>query len=156
MGSGLNKAQQQISYRDGYDALKRMLDGFDSVRVGRWLVDEGYWPQMPDDSAGARVRACLSPDKNRFFKFSEILFLAFRTGRPDALHYFCDYTGYERPERNSSAHEQAEHLAEQIRAEERALDAKKNRYKELLVRSAEDTFPSPRGISRLRFFRKRG
>lgn len=150
MGLALNKTQA-IAYRDGYDAMKRMLEDFDSVRVGRWLIEDGYWPQMPDDSAGARVRACLNPDKSRFFKFSEILYLAWRTGRADVLYYFCDYTGFHRPEHNGSVHQQAEHLAEQIRAEERALDAKKAKYKNLLARSAENIFPSPRGIRRLRF-----
>lgn len=86
-------------YQDGYDALRRMLDGHRSNAVAMALMEYELWPSMPAGSAAARVRANLNPESDQFFKFSEIVFLMWWTGRIDPVLYACEALGYERPKK---------------------------------------------------------
>lgn len=151
MGKTLSNPQTAVVYRDGYDALKRMLDGFDSITVGRWLMEEGYWPHGPEITAGARVRACCNPDKTEFFKFSEIIFLMVRTGQCHPLYFACDATNHQRPKMQQTAQAAADKLAAEIRERERELEELRSTHRAAMTRVRDEVYPSKRGISRIRF-----
>jgi hypothetical protein len=156
MADTLSKTQyENSSYRDGYDALRKNLDGYSSEVVAQWLMDDGYWPHGPAESGAARVRACLNPDKSEFFKFSEIIFLMNRSGRADALYYACDATQHERPGKKRSPHQIAEEELEEIQRLERELEQKKRNVNAFLLAHAQAVHPSPRGIRRMRYSLRR-
>lgn len=153
MPAPLNKTQRKQSdrtYADGYDALRAMLAEYSSETVAEWLIAEGYWPQGPVNSAAARVRACLDPEKNQFFKFSEIIFLSVRSGCPDALYYFCDQMCRQRPEATKTSRERAIESLREIQQLERELHEKKSLYN-AAMRADQHVPPTARGISRIRF-----
>jgi len=87
-------------YQGGYDALRCMIDfsSYSMADLAMSLVDAGYWPgSLGYESATAKFRACMNPEKEAFFKSSEIQYLMFHTGRCDPLYYDCDRLGLERP-----------------------------------------------------------
>lgn len=124
--------RQAPTFTNGYDALRQMLDGHSSETVALWLIEGGYWPEsLSIGGAAARVRACTSPHGDQFFKFSEIMFLIWKTGRPYPIHYACDELGLTRPEpRNLSAELAA--LMEEVPKMESELAAKRRRLQVLM------------------------
>lgn len=100
-------------YRDGYEAMRTMCDNsvFNYADLAMHLVEEGYWPaELSRESAAARFRACLNPDKDQYFKRSEMVALMRITGRVDPVYHECDELGLERPRRIAST----AHLQDQI------------------------------------------
>lgn len=119
-------------FTSGYDAIRQMLDGYSSEQVAVWLIEAGYWPEsLSMGGAAARVRTCIRPDGDQFFKFAEIIYLAWRTGRPYPIYYACDELGLTRPEPRDMDSEMKA-LAEEVPALEAELDMKRRRLETLM------------------------
>jgi len=87
-----------MSYADGYDALKRMVRGFDSYQIAFHLIEvDGIWKGKDLERAANRIRACLSRAKGEFFHFSEIIAITRFTKQYDAVFFLCDALGLSRP-----------------------------------------------------------
>lgn len=126
--------RQAPTFTNGYDALRQMLDGHSSETVALWLIEAGYWSEsLSIGGAAARVRSSLRPPPggDEFFKFSEIIFLAWKTGRPYPLYYACDELGLSRPEPRNLSAELAE-LMEEVPKMESELAAKRRRLQVLM------------------------
>lgn len=131
------------SYTNGYDALKRMVDGVKSERVASALVESGLWHEGRLSSAAARVRANLNPESDQFFKFAEIVFLIWHFGQADPLMYLCDVCGYERPQRTQVLRN-AEEARRRLEAAEAEAEAARRSYHALIQRGEVETLTPAR------------
>lgn len=112
-----------MSYADGYDALKRMVRGFDSYQIAFHLIEvDGIWKGKDLERAANRIRACLSRAKGEFFHFSEIIAITRFTKQYDAVFFLCDALGLSRPFPLSMP-EQVERLRGSIEQASRTLEA---------------------------------
>ena len=90
--------QGKTEYRSGYDALKSMCDNKTAQEIAHYLIAvDGMWSGRSLDTGAARIRACLSPEKAEYFKFSEIIAICAFTQRFDPIYYVCDRFGMSRP-----------------------------------------------------------
>ncbi len=85
-------------YTDEYDALAQMVANSDKElkELAAYL-----FPHMKLDSAHARLRACLNPEKDERLTFGQILAAMRFCGRFDPLMYACDETLHARPDRKA-------------------------------------------------------
>lgn len=112
---------------DGYDALKQMVDGHSSEDVALWLIQAGYWPEtLSIGAAAARVRNCLNKNGDQFFKYAEVVFLQWKTGRPYPMFYECDELGFDRPHPRDTMRELLQ-LKQDVAELEAQLTAKRRR-----------------------------
>lgn len=58
----------------------------------------GLWPSMRPDSAYARLKNALNPDKDEKLSFSEILYICKMCNRFDPIYFACDELSLYRPE----------------------------------------------------------
>lgn len=100
---------QQL-YDDEYDALAQMIAN--SSKTAKDLA--GYlFPHLKMESAYARLKACLNPEKDERLTFGQILAAMRFCGTFDPLMYACDETLHARPERKAPE-DQAARIAETI------------------------------------------
>lgn len=112
--------------QQGLDALREMLDVDDHLKkqIIEFLFEEGYWDEKRTswDAAVARYNACLNPNKEAFFKLSEIWAIAKRFRRYHVLYAMAEDMGFYRP-REKPTEERRQELLERIAtAEEKLLD----------------------------------
>lgn len=131
-------------FKNGYDAINQMLDGFKPEDIAMWLIQEEYWPDtLTIDTAVARVNKCKSANtvdgKKQFFKYAELVFLQWKTGRHYLCFYECDVLGRKRPEPRDVNRERLQ-LMQRVAELESDLVATK-----LLLRAAmsDETGPDP-------------
>lgn len=97
-------------YDDEYDALAQMIAN--SEKTPKELA-AFLFPDRKLDSAHARLRACLNPEKDERLTFGQIIAAMRFCGRFDPLMYACDETLHARPDRKA-AEDQAARIAETI------------------------------------------
>lgn len=61
-------------------------------------VANHLWPTKPLRTAYARLKACVNDDKDEKLDFAEIIEVCRYCDRFDALFYFCDQCGFNKPE----------------------------------------------------------
>lgn len=100
----------KVLYDDEYDALAQMVAKSDK---GMKELAGYLFPHMKLESAHARLRACLNPEKDERLTFGQILAAMRFCGRYDPLHHACDETMHARPERQAPE-DHAARIAEAI------------------------------------------
>lgn len=88
----------KLFYEDEYEALNMMISN--SGKSSKELA--GYlFPHMKPDSAYARLKACLNPEKDERLTFGQIIAAMNFCGQYDPLMYACDETLHARPDRKA-------------------------------------------------------
>lgn len=95
-------------YDDEFDALNRMIAG--STRSFKEVAAYLY-PHLKPESAYARLKACVNPEKDERLTFGQILAAMKFCGRYDPLMYACDETLHARPDRKAAADEEVRLVA---------------------------------------------
>lgn len=86
-------------YDDEYDALAQMVAN--SSKSAKELA-VFLFPHLKMDSAYARLKACLNPEKDERLTFGQILAAMRFCGTYDPLMYACDETLHARPDRKTT------------------------------------------------------
>lgn len=97
-------------YEDEFDALAQMIS---SSEKSAKEVAAFLYPHMKLESAHARLRACLNPEKDERLTFGQIIAAMRFCGSFDPLMYACDETLHARPDRKAAG-DQAARIAETI------------------------------------------
>lgn len=106
-------------YEDEYDALAQMIAN--SPKTAKELA-AFLFPHMKLESAHARLRACLNPEKDERLTFGQIIAAMRFCGTFDPLLYACDETLHARPDRKAPEDE-AVRIAEVIDGATTTLNA---------------------------------
>lgn len=95
--------QAKLFFEDEYEALNLMISnsGKSAKEVAGFL-----FPHMKPDSAYARLKACLNPDKDERLTFGQIVAAMNFCGCYEPLMYACDETLHARPDRKAPEDEQ--------------------------------------------------
>ncbi len=88
----------KLFYDDEYDALAQMIANSDKSAKD---VAAYLFPHLKHESAYARLKACLNPDKDERLTFGQIIAAMRYCGQFDPLHYACDETLHARPARTA-------------------------------------------------------
>jgi hypothetical protein len=90
--------QAALFYEDEYEALNLMISN--SSKSSKELA--GYlFPHLKLDSAYARLKACLNPDKDERLTFGQIIASMNFCECYEPLMYACDETMHARPDRKA-------------------------------------------------------
>ena len=81
--------QEKLLYDDEYQALSLMIGN--SQKSVKELADYLY-PHLKPESAYARLKACLNPDRDERLTFGQIIAAMKFCERYDPLFYACDET----------------------------------------------------------------
>lgn len=100
----------KLFYDDEFDALNQMIAN--SSKSSKELACY-LFPEKKPDTAYARLKACLNPDKDERLTFGQIIASMAFCERYDPLMYACDETLHGRPDRKS-AEDEAINLMEVI------------------------------------------
>ncbi len=73
-------------------------------------VASALFPALKMDSAYARLKNCLNPDKDEKLSFAEVVFICKYTGRFDPIHFACDELSLHRTTVRAPQDERAELL----------------------------------------------
>lgn len=96
--------QDKLFYEDEFEALGVMISmsgkSFKSVA-------EFLFPHMKMESAYAKLKACLNPDKDERLTFGQIIAAMKFCDRFDPIMYACDDTLHARPERKAYQDQEA-------------------------------------------------
>jgi hypothetical protein len=97
----------RLFYDDHQNALANAVDnnvhGLTFKQVACAL-----WPNLKPESAYARLKNCLNPEKDEKLDLSEIKLLCRVTGRYEPLYWLCDETDHARPAQRAPEDKQAE------------------------------------------------
>lgn len=96
-------SQQKLFYEDEFEALQLMISGSERSfkEVASYL-----FPHLKPESAYARLKACLNPEKDERLTFGQILAAMKFCERFDPLMFACDETLHARPDRKAPEDEQ--------------------------------------------------
>lgn len=85
--------QIPLLYDDEFHAVRA------SIETGRGYKATAchLWPAMKPESAYARLKSCVNPDRDEKLSFGEIIQAAKFNQRFDALYYFCAETLHAQP-----------------------------------------------------------
>lgn len=98
----------RLFYEDEFEALALTIS--DSERTYQECAHH-LWPDMKGPSAYAKLKACVSSEKDERLSFGQIITLSKFCDRYYALEYFCDETLHARPDRKAAADEEVRLLA---------------------------------------------
>lgn len=104
--------QEKLFYDDEYEALNLMVSN--SQKTVKELANF-LFPDRKPESAYARMKACLSPDKDERLTFGQIIAAMRFCECYDPLMYACDETLHARPDRKSPQDEEVR-IVESINA----------------------------------------
>ena len=96
--------QEKLLYDDEYQALSLMIGN--SQKSVKELADYLY-PHLKPESAYARLKACLNPDRDERLTFGQIIAAMKFCERYDPLFYACDETLHGRPDRKAPKDQEA-------------------------------------------------
>ena len=103
--------QIPLLYDDEFHALRAMIEGGKGYKA----TAMDLWPSMRPESAYARLKSCVNPDRDEKLGFGEIVRACRFNNRFDPLYYLCAETGHDTPRR--IVHQDAiDALARQIAA----------------------------------------
>lgn len=122
-------------YDDEYDALAQMIanSSKSAKEVAAFL-----FPDRKVDSAYARLKACLNPDRDERLTFGQIIAAMRFCGTFDPLMYACDETLHARPDRKAPE-DQAARIAESIASAPNTLNTALHALQRLQMVSAPMT-----------------
>lgn len=108
----------KLFYEDEFEALSLMISGSDKTfkEVASFL-----FPHLKAESAYARLKACLNPDKDERLTFGQIIAAMNFCGRYDPIYFACDDTLHQRPARKAPEDEEAK-FVEAIQAAASTMD----------------------------------
>jgi hypothetical protein len=109
--------QIKLFYEDEYEALNLMISN--SNKTSKELACY-LFPHLKMDSAYARLKACLNPEKDERLTFGQIVAAMNFCGCYEPLMYACDETLHARPDRKTSSDEKVR-LVEAIKAASDAM-----------------------------------
>lgn len=92
----------KLFYDDEFDALNQMISN--SSKTSKELACY-LFPDKKPDTAYARLKACLNPEKDERLTFGQIIAAMAFCGTYDPLMYACDETMHGRPDRKSASDE---------------------------------------------------
>lgn len=96
-------AQEKLFYEDEFEALQMMISGSDkSVKE----VAGFLFPHLKPESAYARLKACLNPERDERLTLGQIIAAMVFCKRYDPLMFACDETLHARPERKAPEDEE--------------------------------------------------
>jgi len=99
--------QENLWYDTAEDSISDAIKGsgktFKEVAVM-------LWPSLKMETAYARLKAALNPDKDEKLSFAEIVLICKFTGRFDPIYFACDECSLHRPMVKAPKDEQAELL----------------------------------------------
>lgn len=95
--------QNKLFYEDEYEALNLMVSN--SAKTAKELAIF-LFPHLKLDSAYARLKACLNPEKDERLTFGQIIAAMKYCECYDQLMYACDETMHARPERRAPKDEE--------------------------------------------------
>lgn len=118
---------KKLFYDDEYEALNMMISNSDksSKELAGFL-----FPHMKQDSAYARLKACLNPDKDERLTFGQIIAAMNFCGQYDPLIFACDETLHARPDRKAPDDEKVK-LAETIKNAAQVMNAALKKIQQL-------------------------
>ncbi len=90
--------QDKLFYDDEFEAL--VLTISNSERQFKEVAAH-LFPDRKPESAYARLKACINPDKDERLTFGQIIAMCKFCDRYDALMYMCDETLHARPDRKA-------------------------------------------------------
>lgn len=95
--------QGKLFYEDEFEALALMISNSErSIKeVAMYL-----FPHLKPESAYARLKACLNPEKDERLTFGQIVAAMNFCNRFDPLYFACDDTMHSRPDRKAPEDEQ--------------------------------------------------
>lgn len=101
-------AQEKLFYEDEFEALQLMISssGRSVKEVAAYL-----YPHLKPESAYARIKACLNPEKDERLTFGQIIAAMVFCERFDPLMYACDETLHARPDRKAPEDEEVRLVA---------------------------------------------
>lgn len=101
-------SQQKLFYEDEFEALQMMISGSERSfkEVASYL-----FPHLKPESAYARLKACLNPEKDERLTFGQIIAAMKFCGRFDPLMFACDETLHARPDRKAPEDEEVRLVA---------------------------------------------
>ena len=95
--------QDVLFFEDEYESFNLMVSH--GSKTGKELA--GYlFPHLKPDSAYARLKSCLNPEKDERLTFGQIIAAMNFCGSYEPLMYACDETLHARPDRKSADDEQ--------------------------------------------------
>lgn len=95
--------QDKLFFEDEYEALNLMISN--SGKTAKELAVY-LFPHLKMDSAYARLKACLNPEKDERLTFGQIIAAMKFCERYDPLMYACDETLHARPDRRAPKDEE--------------------------------------------------
>lgn len=98
-------AQEHLWYDTPEDSISDAIK--DSGKTFKEVANV-LWPSLKMDTAYARLKACLNPDKDEKLSFAEIILICKITGHFDPIFHACDELSLHRPVVKAPADEQAE------------------------------------------------
>lgn len=96
--------QEKLFYDDDFEALNMMISN--SERTPKELA-VFLFPHIKLDSAYARLKACLNPERDERLTFGQIVVAMRFCSRFDPLYFACDETCHGRPEIKAPEDEEA-------------------------------------------------
>lgn len=118
--------QTKLFYEDEYEALNMMVSN--SAKSAKELAIY-LFPHLKLDSAYARLKACLNPEKDERLTFGQIIAAMKFCEQYDPLLFACDETMHARPDRKAVRDEEvrlAEMMSSAAHTMERAMRELKN------------------------------
>ena len=100
--------QEKLFYEDEFEALQLMIST--SGRTFKEVAGH-IFPHHKPESAYARLKACLNPDKDERLTFGQIIAAMVFCERFDPLMYACDETLHARPDRKAPEDEEVRLVA---------------------------------------------
>lgn len=101
-------SQEKLWYEDEFEALQMMIS---SSARGFKEVAAYLFPHLKPESAYARLKACLNPEKDERLTFGQIIAAMKFCERFDPLMFACDETLHARPDRKAPADEEVRLVA---------------------------------------------
>lgn len=88
-------AQEKLFYDDEFEALNMMVSNSEKTAKG---LAGFLFPHLKPESAYARLKSCLNPEKDERLTFGQIVAAMRFCNRFDQLYFACDETVHGRPE----------------------------------------------------------
>ena len=91
-------------FDDWYDSLHNAIVNGEGYKA----TASHLWPDHKLDTAYARLKACVNPEKTDKLDFGQVIEVCRFNDRFDPLYCFCDETHHKRPERSNTESERIE------------------------------------------------
>jgi hypothetical protein len=97
----------RLFYDDHHNALASAIDN-NVHGLSFKQVAASMWPHLKPESAYARLKSCVNPEKDEKLDLAETRHLCQITGRFEPLYWLCDELAHARPQQRAPKDKQAE------------------------------------------------